>query len=333
MKPLMVAIAGTTVVVGLIVGLGRVGLLHFPPLSLSAAAPRSSSPDEDLSDRRDRCLTDPSFVWIPPGAFIAGSDEAEQTLAYRISAEGWATVSSQSLETPEEIERIEQRLRQQRWFDGEPRREGRSLSGFCIQQNLVTQAEYAAFVSATEHPVPDISAEDYQDQGFLVHPYEDVEPYRWQAGTFPEGKAQHPVVLVSYGDALAYAEWRGDQDTATYRLPTAMEWEKAARGEDGRYFPWGNDWQEDATNWIGSGINGTSAIATFPMSQSPYEVNDMAGNVFEFTSTLFDRTDTQISVMKGCSWDDLPGFCRAAYRHTRPVDSRHILFGFRLVKE
>lgn len=58
----------------------------------------------------------------------------------------------------------------------------------------------------------------------------------------------------------------------------------------------------------------------------------MAGNVFEYTSTLKQQGVDTVSVMKGCSWDDLPGFCRAAYQHTRPIKSRHILFGFRLVK-
>jgi hypothetical protein len=57
----------------------------------------------------------------------------------------------------------------------------------------------------------------------------------------------------------------------------------------------------------------------------------MAGNVFEYTATLRDTNRGRSSVMKSCSWDDLPGFCRAAYEHTRPVDSRHILLGFRLV--
>ncbi|MEO0355699.1 MAG: sulfatase-modifying factor protein, partial [Cyanobacteria bacterium P01_A01_bin.3] len=58
-----------------------------------------------------------------------------------------------------------------------------------------------------------------------------------------------------------------------------------------------------------------------------------SGNVFEYTSTVQERNGQPVSVMKGCSWDDLPGFCRAAYRHTRPIDSLHILFGFRLVRE
>jgi formylglycine-generating enzyme required for sulfatase activity len=134
-------------------------------------------------------------------------------------------------------------------------------------------------------------------------------------------------------NAIAYAQWQGQQDQHTYRLPTAEEWEKAARGTDGRYFTWGNPWQDSATNWAGSGINGTNAIAAFPLSRSLYGVEDMAGNVFEYTSTLRHLGTQTLAVMKGCSWDDSPGFCRAAYQHTRPVASRHILFGFRLVRE
>ena len=163
----------------------------------------------------------------------------------------------------------------------------------------------------------------------MVHPYDDVEPFLWRNGQFPAGKADHPVVLVSYDDAIAYADWRGEQDGRRYRLPTAAEWEKAARGTDGDYFPWGRDWRDEATNW-GERLGGTSPVGTD--SPSPYGVFDMAGNVFEYTET--QRRGTQlVAIMKGCSWDDLPGFCRAAYRHTRPTASRHILFGFRLVSE
>lgn len=293
----------------------------------------SSSEGDTLSAQTPQhCEADPAFAWVPAGPFISGSDEAERNEGYRTSAEGWAIASDQVPETLDSIAQAEQRLRQRRWFDAEPERERRSLPGFCIQRNLVTQADYFKFVTMTGHRTPGISAAEYQEQGFLVHPYETVELYLWRNGTYPDGKAQHPVVLMSYTDALAYADWRGIQDGTSYRLPTALEWEKAARGDDGRYFPWGNDWQNEATNWIGSGLEGTSAIAAFPLSQSPYGIEDMAGNVFEFTSTIFERREQTISVMKGCSWDDLPGFCRAAYRHTRPIESRHILFGFRLVK-
>ncbi|MEL6381414.1 MAG: SUMF1/EgtB/PvdO family nonheme iron enzyme [Cyanobacteria bacterium J06626_18] len=273
---------------------------------------------------RDRCEALPGFVFIPAGDFIAGSDQAERDYGYEISAAAIA-------DTPTAIAQAEQRLRDRRWFEFEATPQTQTLNAFCLQTNLVTQQAYAQFVAATGHRTPGISEADYQEQGFLVHPYEDVVPYLWTAGSFPADKADHPVVLVSYDDALAYAEWRGEQDGVAYRIPTAAEWEKAARGTDGRFFPWGNDWQNDATHWGQSDPFGTSAIARYPLSRSLYGAEDMAGNVFEYTSTLRERRGVPVAVMKGCSWDDLPGFCRAAYEHTRPTSSRHILFGFRLV--
>jgi len=273
---------------------------------------------------RDRCEAQPGFVFVPDGEFIAGSDRAERDYGYEISAQAIAA-------SPEGIADAERRLRDRRWFEFEAQRHRESLVAFCIRANLITQQDYAEFVAATGHRTPGISAADYQAQGFLVHPYEDVVPYIWPGETFPDGLGDHPVVLVSYDDAVAYADWKGQQDGVTYRLPTAAEWEKAARSDDGRYFPWGDNWQADATHWAQSDPYGTSAIARYPLSRSPYGVEDMAGNVFEFTSTVRQERDESVSVMKGCSWDDLPGFCRAAYEHTRPTDSRHILFGFRLV--
>ncbi|MEM8807998.1 MAG: SUMF1/EgtB/PvdO family nonheme iron enzyme [Cyanobacteria bacterium P01_G01_bin.38] len=269
------------------------------------------------------CDAGGDFVFIPAGEYVAGSDRTERDYGYQISAE--AIVNPQRTQAEAEAQ-----LRQRRWFDAEPNRQQSTLPAFCMGQNLITNADYQAFIQATGHRTPGISEADYQTQGFLVHPYAAVQPFLWQSDRYPEGQANHPVVLVSYEDVLAYARWRGAEQTGgTYRLPTADEWEKVARGDDGRYFPWGNDWQETATNWQGSREAGTSAVATYPLSRSLYGVEDMAGNVFEYTSTL--ASGGQRAVMKGCAWDDLPGFCRAAYRHTRPIESRHILFGFRLV--
>lgn len=273
-----------------------------------------------------RCEKNGDFVWIEPGNYILGSDRKERDYAYRISAEAVATKA-------EQVDKAETNLRNKGWFNGEADRQVLALSEVCMGRNLITNAEYQAFVQATGHRSPYISAGDYQKQGFLVHSYSSVKPYLWQEQTFPAGQGQHPVVLVSYKDAQAFAQWRGQQDGNTYRLPTAMEWEQAARGGDSRLFPWGHDWRADATNWANFGGLQTSAIATFPLSRSPDGVEDMAGNVFEYTSTLTQQFIQKAVVLKGCSWDDLPGFCRAAYQHTRPVDSRHILFGFRLVKE
>jgi len=282
---------------------------------------------------QEECEKDRAFVFIPPGEFILGSDREERDFAYKISAEAIAS-------TPQAIAQAEQRLRQRAWFDREDPRQKLFLPGFCLSRNLVTNQEYQEFIQAKNHRSPGISEAEYQEQGFLFHPYSKVKAFLWNQRTYPKNTAQHPVVLVSYEDALAYADWKSQQTGHDYRLPTAIEWEKAARGVDGRYFPWGNNWLEDGTNTGGSGLDYTSDIASFPLSRSVYGVEDMAGNVFEYTSTL-KRQDAvspearrfAIAVMKGCSWDDLPGFCRAAYQHTRAIGSRHILFGFRLVKD
>ncbi|MGK7909863.1 MAG: formylglycine-generating enzyme family protein [Synechococcus sp.] len=276
---------------------------------------------------RSTCEVGREFVWVQEGSFMSGSDRAERDYAYKLSAETAAAGN------PDRVDAIAQGLLQSRWFEGEFDRQERTLPGFCLATNLVTNNDYLEFVEATGHREPGISPQDYQTQGFLVHPYSKVEEFLWNEGTYPDGNGPHPVVLVSYDDALAYAEWRGDRDRARYRLPTEAEWEKAARGDDGRYFPWGSEWEIKATNVAETGLLHTNSVAEFPLSRSVYGVEDMSGNVFEFTSTLQERNGRTVAVMKGCSWDDLPGFCRAAYRHTRPIGSRHILFGFRLVRD
>lgn len=304
------------------------------PAASAGESKNEESKDEESKDELERaeitqasCEAQAGFAFVEGGEFVMGSDRIEREYAYRISAEGAA-------DSPAETANIEAKFRSDRWFDREPERQSARLPSFCLSENLITNTDYQIFVQATGHRVPGISAEDYQEQGFLVHDYSLVEPYLWQGDTYPVGQEQHPVVLISYEDALAYAAWRSQHDGMTYRLPTTAEWEKAARGTDGRYFPWGSDWRDDGTNWAKNGPYGTSAVGDFPLSQSPYGIEDMAGNIFEYTSTLVEKSDgSQEVLLKGCGWDDYPGFCRAAYQHDRPVDSRHILFGFRLVLE
>ena len=297
---------------------------HLGLLSLLLLGCQNVTPESVPEITQAACEAQPGFAFVEGGDFIAGSDRTERDYAYRISAEGFAN-------SPEDVAAAEAGYRQRRWFELEPDSHTASLPSFCMGQDLITNADYQTFVQATGHRPPGISAEDYQEQGFLVHDYSEVQPYLWQQDQHPTGQENHPVVLVSYGDAVAYVEWRSSQDGVRYRLPTALEWEKAARGTDGRYFPWGSEWQDNGTNWANNGPYGTSAIGTYPLSQSPYGIEDMAGNVFEYTSTLVNGK-TEV-LLKGCSWDDFPGFCRAAYQHDRPIDSRHILFGFRLVLE
>lgn len=265
------------------------------PLSLLAAVLAGASPVAGSS-----CPD--GMLRVPGGPFWMGSDAAERKLAGELS----------SLET-----------RQARWFDAELPRRQTTISAFCIDRTLVTQAQYARFVAATGHRAPGITREEYQRQGFLVHDWDlEVRPYFWRGNKPPERLADHPVVLVAAADAEGYCRWR----PTALRLPTEEEWEKAARGDHGRIFPWGDAWDPARANSAASGVLATTPVTRYPRGASPYGMLDAVGNVFQWTaSSLRDGR----RIVKGCAWDDDPGLCRPAFRHGRPAESRHILIGFR----
>lgn len=259
------------------------------------------------------CAGDSGVVSIPAGAFWMGSDRAERDYGYRIGSRA---------------------ARAGRWFDSWERPRRRVvLPAYFIDKNLATQAAYRRFVRASGHRAPFISAVDYQRQGYLVHPYASVRRYLWTEDeqgrpTHPEGLGRHPVVLVSRSDAEAYCAWRGGKSAGRYRLPTEAEWEKAARGADARYFPWGSAFDPGRLNHAYA-AGGTTPAGAYPQGRSPYGVLDMAGNVFEWTSTPFSPSTA--TMKGGGSWDDQPGITRAAARHGRDPKARHLLFGFRCV--
>lgn len=269
-------------------------LLLLAPLLLAACVPLSARP-----------LVSP-MVLVPAGPFIMGSGAAERAWAYGASSAV---------------------ARQARWYDDEPRRVV-SLPAFWIDRYLVTHAQYLAFVRAAGHRAPGIRKEEYLAQGFLVHDYDAVVTrFLWRSGAPPPALEEHPVVLVSAEDAEAYCRWRGILEGRALRLPTEEEWEKAARGTDGRWFPWGMTWDARRLNSAAAGPSFTTPVAAYPEGQSPYGMFDPAGNVFEWTASRY--ADGR-RVMKGAgSWDDEAGISRPAARHGRPAGSRHILFGFR----
>ena len=107
---------------------------------------------------------------------------------------------------------------------------------------------------------------------------------RWQGNEPPEDKLNHPVSGVTWYEALAYCEWLEAQSGRTYRLPNEAQWEKAARGEDGRRYPWGNEWQEGRCN-TGDDFTAVDAFA----AQNAYGCYDMAGNAREWTLTAWGK--------------------------------------------
>jgi iron(II)-dependent oxidoreductase len=203
------------------------------------------------------------------------------------------------------------------WFENEKPQRKIYLDAYYIDETPVTNEEYQKFVLATGHRVP----------------YGWDETWR----TFPTGKNKHPVVNVSWDDANAYARWAGG------RLPTEAEWEKAARGTDGRRYPWGNEFDETRCNLGG----GTTPVGEYSArGNSPYGVKDMAGNVWEwcadwYNENYYGNSPTQnpkgpasgdSHVLRGGAWNHYQVIARCAFRGWySPVD-RDDLIGFRLAE-
>lgn len=124
-------------------------------------------------------------------------------------------------------------------------------------------------------------------RGFLVSNPKHEIPKHLNKKESPEDIEIHPVVNVNYHDALAYCKWRTETEKGDYEysLPSEEEWEKAARGTDGRNFPWGDEFDMNKCNTQESGIGGTTPVNHYPDGVSPFGCYDMSGNVWEWTST------------------------------------------------
>jgi eukaryotic-like serine/threonine-protein kinase len=137
------------------------------------------------------------------------------------------------------------------------------VGSFMMDRHEVTNNEYYEFVKGTDYPNPTHWAEA------------DKKPI--------EAEKDNPVVMVSLDDAKKFAEWRSKRDNVTYRLPTEDEWEYAARnGAKATLYPWGNDWNEEAA---AIGKSSIQRVLSHPKGQNEAGVNDLIGNVWEWTNT------------------------------------------------
>jgi hypothetical protein len=205
------------------------------------------------------------------------------------------------------------------------------LTTFWIARYPVTHAQFQAFVD---------DPEGYGDarwwEGLAQRHDAPAEP-SWSV-------ANHPRETVSWYEAMAYCRWLAAKTGRAVRLPAEREWEKAARGADGREYPWGNGYKAGYANINETLVNAgphylkqTSAVGIYPQGASPYGVQDLAGNVWEWCLDKYDTSgDTDSGgegrrVVRGGSWFGYPDGARAAYRGWGSPSYRGYYIGFRLL--
>ena len=190
-----------------------------------------------------------------------------------------------------------------------------SLPEYYMGAYEVTNAQWKRFADETGYGVP------------------------WPNGRIPLDCEDYPVADLNWGDAAAYCEWAG------LRLPSELEWEKAARGTDGRDYPWGDVWDPTlCRNGVG-GYDGSAPVGSYPDGRSPYGLFDMAGNVWEWCADWYDaaaygyyaRGDLsapprgEYRVLRGGAWSNCSeAYCRCALRS---YDSWCGVRGFRVARD
>ena len=281
------------------------------------------------------------MVRIPAGEFIMGSDKIDVG------------------------KKAEEYGSSKPWYLDEHPRHKVKLPAYYIDKYEVTNAQYREFVVKTDYWVP----EAWKDNGYLLAPevlaIADLPTLRRLAtdtfhldmDTRVMGRealikaigvqqAKHdklPVTDVNWFNAHDYCTWVGK------RMPTEAEWEKAARGTDGREYPWGNDFDKTRLNGGGQDWEfGVAPVGSYPSGASPYGVMDMAGNVMEWVRDWYEpypgSTDKDDSfgkknkVVRGGGWGGvghyaLSQFYRAAYRFFMRPDSQYADIGFRCAKD
>ncbi len=207
------------------------------------------------------------------------------------------------------------------------------LPAFWIDRTEVTNAQYRKFVEAGGYTQPDY----WTDAGWAWKElWNVVQPRCWNNDG--HNQPEQPVACVSWYEADAYARWAGGL------LPSEAEWEKTARGTDGRFYPWGNQEPDPQRINFNRNVGRPSPVGSYPAGVSPYGALDMAGNVWEWTRTVYQpypyvptdgredlaAPDRASRVLRGGSWGEGAGWVRSAYRYHSDPRYPDLTVGFRV---
>jgi formylglycine-generating enzyme required for sulfatase activity len=249
---------------------------------------------------------EPQMVTIPAGAFLMGTPESE-------------------------VDEIEKLGRERKYIEREVPQHEVTLAAYAIGRYPVTNAEFARFLEDGGYRNPDY----WTEAGWQQKESEGwTQPRYWEDEKWND--PAQPVVGVTWYEAAAYCRWLAAKTGKPYRLPSEAEWEKAARGTDGRRYPWGNAWDAGLCNNKESGPGHTTPVGQYPGGDSPYGVGDMVGQVWEWCSSKYGGTEPQpkfgypyrsddgreelegddTRILRGGSWyDDNPAaYSRCGYR-------------------
>ena len=283
----------------------------FVPLALAGCVhpPAGGAPAPAAVSAPLSLAADAQMVAISAGQYIAGSTPEERDAAYDAYRHTAARDTA----------------RAEHWFDGEEEHHVAFLPAFEIDLMPVTQAAYAEFVAAGQAPAPELDEAAWTARHAEL-PWSAAARFVWHDGRPPADRVEHPVVLVTYAEAARYCAWRGALAGQPRRLPTAAEYEKAARGDHGLAYPWGNEFEPARLDSAVGGPGDTEPVGERASGASPYGVLGLAGNALEWTSTPWKAGERTV---KGSSWDDYGGVGRGASGHGRPDGDRLVVVGFR----
>lgn len=275
-----------------------------------------------------------SLVWaLPLGLTLSCTKRAPTTNSPLVKVnEGSFWMGSDSEERAEAIEQLAtfdpaSWRHVYAWIKNELPRQKRSTSSYEIMRLAVSQYDYYKFVRATGHPEPFVDAASWDAMQTNI-PYDEARAFFWEQGRPAKGRARHPVTFVSHIDAQRYCAWWGEQLGGRGRLPTEDEWERAARGDTGQYYPWGNEFRPAFLNAYESNLAQTTPVSAYAEGVSPYGALGMAGNVLEWTAT---PEEDQGFIVKGGAFELSAAMARPAARHTRPASQKHMAIGFRCI--